>query len=127
MNWLNGNRDKNEDEINRLKSEINHLRVLISKSRSPLLFTEEGDFLTERLLSHPIKFSLNGVSLTEISSHEIESRSQVAERIITSYMKAIKDEGKSALKREGEDLWTGLLRNELPDLLKAIEDKDPKN
>lgn len=126
MNWLNGNRYKNQEEINKLKNEIIHLRDLISKSRSPVLFSEESDFLTERLLSHPVKVGLNGVSLIEIPSHAIESRSQVAERLIASYMKAIDDESKSALKREGEDLWTGLLRNELPDLLSAIEDKDPK-
>lgn len=126
INWLNGKRSNDRAEINRLKIELQNLRELISKSRSPLLFTEQSDFFTERLLSHPVNVSLNGVSLTEIPPYNIEDRIKVAERIIKSYLKAINDEDKSVLKREGEDLWTGLLRNELPELLSSIENNNPQ-
>lgn len=109
-----------------LKNQIIEKEKLISLSRSPYLFSQESDFLTERLMSHPVKSSSVNFNLESIKTKTIENRVDVAERLISAYHKALHDESKSPLKREGEDLWTGLLRNELPDLLNAIESKNPE-
>lgn len=118
---VNATRNENID-LRRLLLEKDNL---IKKSRSPVLFCQENDFLTERLMSHPVKSIESNFVLDSIHTKHIENRVAVAERLISSYHKAIDDESKSSLKRDGEDLWTGLLRNELPDLLNAIESRNP--
>lgn len=108
----------------RLVHELEEKNRLIVQSRSPALFSSSDDFLTEKLLSHPIK-SLNAeLQLASEPAGNIENRVAVAERLIKAYHKALADEVNSPLRREGEDLWTGLLRNELPELLSAIDSHD---
>ena len=53
-------------------------------------------------------------------------RVQICERLLESYNLAIRDEGRSPLKREGEDLWSQILRNEFPKILAAIENGDAR-
>lgn len=108
----------------RLTHEIEKKTSLISQSRSPALFNCNDDFLTERLLSHPIKSLSGSLTLASEPARHIANRVEVAERLIKAYHKALADEAASPLRREGEDLWTGLLRNELPELLNAIDSRD---
>jgi hypothetical protein len=54
------------------------------------------------------------------------NRTRVAARLIEAYHAALRDEALSPLKREGDDMWTGLLRSELPELLAAIDHRDPE-
>lgn len=116
--------NKIRNENVRLTHEIENQATLISQSRSPSLFKSSDDFLTERLLSHPANSLNSTLTLSSESARHIETRVEVAERLIKAYHKALADEANSPLRREGEDLWTGLLRNELPELLEAIDSHD---
>lgn len=103
------NKIRHENSI--LNDRLLNIETLISSSRSPLLFSSENDFLTERLMSHPAKVGTTNIELKSISANDINNRVEVAERLIAAYHLAIEDEIRSPLKRDGEDLWTGLLRN----------------
>lgn len=109
-----------------LNERILSAEKLISASRSPRLFSSENDFLTERLMSHPVRIETNNIELKSIGTSDIKNRVSVADRLIKSYHRAIENEALSPLKRDGEDLWTGLLRNELPDLMAAIDQRNPE-
>ncbi|KAF2988883.1 hypothetical protein OGR47_19355 (plasmid) [Methylocystis sp. MJC1] len=107
-----------------LEQRLADLTKLISESRSPGLFSESG-LLTERLLAHPAKFPLPPVRFASKPAEQKNNRVEVAARLIAAYHKALDDEPASALKRQGEDLWTGLLRNELPQLIECVETRNP--
>lgn len=109
-----------------LNQKLSNTENLIASSRSPLLFKSENDFLTERLISHPVRVETKYIELKSIGADDITSRIEVAERLIAAYHLAIEDEALSPLKRDGEDLWTGLLRNELPELMAAIDQRNPE-
>ncbi len=108
-----------------LKNELSAINERSLHARSPALFHHKDDFLTERLLSHPLK-KMPPVMLKSLPAKEMDSRVAVASRLIDAYHFSLESEKYSPLKREGEDLWTGLLRNELPDLLAAIDERDPE-
>jgi len=118
------NKIRHENSI--LNEQLLNIEKLISSSRSPLLFRSENDFLTERLMSHPVRFAKTNIELKSIDAGDINNRVEVAERLIAAYHLAIEDEIRSPLKRDGEDLWTGLLRNELPELMDAIDQRNPE-
>tara|TARA_R110000851_G_scaffold161185_1_gene304819 strand:- start:59 stop:1330 length:1272 start_codon:yes stop_codon:yes gene_type:complete len=105
--------------------EINRLHKVIEASRSPGLASSSEDMLTERLLAHPANSPLPNIELTSIPATAKDNRVEIADRLITAYHKALSDEKESPIKRDGEDLWTGLLRKELPDLMESIDKKDP--
>ena len=105
--------------------ENNHLKSLIASSRSPGLLGSTQDILTERLMSHPVMVARPKVLLASEPAISKDNRISVAERLIASYHKSIEDEVYSSLRREGEDLWTGLLRNELPELISCVENRQP--
>ncbi|WP_455851524.1 putative sugar O-methyltransferase [Pantoea endophytica] len=118
------NKVRHENTI--LNAKVSNVDSLISYSRSPFLFDSKADFLTERLMSHPVRIDTPTIELESIGVSEITNRIEVADRLITSYHKAIEDESLSPLKRDGEDLWTKLLRNELPDLMASIDQRNPE-
>ena len=105
---------------------LKELNSLIMASRSPGLFDSNKDFLTERLLAHPVKDPMPSITLVSECATEKPNSVAIADRLIRSYHKALEDEEHSSLKRDGEDLWTGLIRNELPELLETINRKDPE-
>ncbi len=111
-------------EYSKKDEELNHLKKLIDHSRSPGLFSKEEDFLTERLLSHPVKSPLPQMSLTSYQCEKKKNRIRVAERLLAAYHKALTDEKNSPLQREGDDLWSGLISSELTGLLDALAQKD---
>ncbi|MBB3542447.1 putative sugar O-methyltransferase [Rhizobium sp. BK399] len=106
--------------------ELGRLRALIAGSRSPGLFDTAEDFLTERLTAHPIRNPLPSVALSSHGAVPDANRIKIAERLIDAYHKALADEHQSPLKRTSEDLWTGLLRQELPELMRTIDQRDPE-
>jgi hypothetical protein len=109
------------------QTNIDNLLGLISKSRSPSLFNSQADFQTERLLAHPAITPLPNVKLGSISAADKENRIQVADRLLRAYHISLEDEKASPLKREGDDLWTDLIRKELPELMQIIEGKNPEH
>jgi hypothetical protein len=106
------------------EQETSRLRSLISNSRSPGLFERESDFLTERLLAHPASTPLPSVELATRPPRAMPDRVVIAKRLIDAYQKACADEIDSQMRREGEDLWSDLIRRELPDLIEAIDQGD---
>jgi len=106
------------------KSKVRKFNSIPRASRSPALNSSPDDLLTERLLSHPVIEPFPRVSLGSKLANNNEYRIIVAERLLTAYHKSLADEKYSPLKREGEDLWTGIIRNELPELISFIEERD---
>ncbi len=112
--------------------EIASLKSLLENSsgrvltRSPGLSSSESDLRTERLLAHPAILPLPEVSLGSHPASDNPDRIVVAERLLNAYHKSLEDEHKSRLRREGEDVWTGLIRNELPELMEIIENRNTK-
>jgi hypothetical protein len=125
----------NPDEIERsveeqayhmsLEQQLADLSEIVAESRSPGLFTKSG-LLTDRLLAHPAKSPLPPVRLVTRPAESKSDRVAVARRLIAAYHTAIEGESKSPLRRHGEDLWTGLLRTELPALIECVEGRDPE-
>jgi hypothetical protein len=66
------------------------------------------------------------IQLVSQSTVDSPGRVQICERLIRSYNLAIQDERRSPLKREGEDLWSPILRKELPNVLAALENGDAR-
>lgn len=114
------------NHVGKLQQQLAEQQTLISASRSPALFDMEEDFKTERLVAHPMASWPSGIRLGSIGPTDKYNRIAAAERLIRAYHCALEDEKKSSLKREGEDLWTGLIRNELPELTRAVDQKKPK-
>ena len=108
-----------------VSNELAQLRETIAASRYPGLSASPSDMLTERLLGHPVKSPRPAPVLLSVPPRELPSRVKIAERLVAAYHKSLDDEKHSSMRREGEDLWTGLLRNELPELMKSIDDRDP--
>jgi hypothetical protein len=106
------------------QEELNSLKKILGKSRSPGLLELDDDYLTERLLAHPALSPLPSLNLRSEPATSTPDRIIICERLIAAYHKSLKDEANSPMKREGEDLWSGLLRNELPSLMEAIDKKD---
>jgi hypothetical protein len=111
------------DEVIGLQTEIQKFK---SYARSPALNNSPDGLFTQRLLSHPVTKPLPEVRLGSSPAEDNPQRTLAAERLIAAYHNAIADEQKSPLAREGEDLWTGLIRTELPDLMSMIEAGDAK-
>jgi hypothetical protein len=109
-------------QVRETKGRLNELEQLIRESSSPAL----RNSLTQKLLAHPAITPLPRIELGSQPAIENPRRVEVAERLLAAYHKALDDEKRSPLKREGEDLWTGLIRNELPELMSIIETHDPK-
>ncbi|WP_417385601.1 putative sugar O-methyltransferase [Gimesia sp.] len=109
-----------------LEKEIARLNEIINHSRSPALFQSKDDLLTERLLAHPAIIPLPEVSISSSPAIDNSNREIVAERLLDAYHKSLEDEHKSSLRREGEDVWTELIRNELPDLMAMVENRKAK-
>jgi hypothetical protein len=107
--------------------ELSRMNNIVEKSRSPGLFKTAEELLTDRLLAHPATDPLPSAKLSSQEAIENPRRVLVADRLITSYYRALENEKRSPLKREGEDLWTGLIRNELPELMDTIEQKHPES
>lgn len=101
------------------------LRKIIQASRSPGLSDSLESLWTDRLMAHPVRSPLPDVELSSAPAIDTPNRVQVAKRLLDAYHKALSDEKFSNLKRKGEDLWTGLLRKELPDLMRSIDQRDP--
>lgn len=109
-------------ELNTL--QIKSLINLISKSRSPGLFKFEDDFLTERLLAHPVKLPIQSLTLKTSPAIDNQDRILIAERLLSSYHKAIITQPPFNLIRKGDDLWSNLVRDEFSDLLEIINRRD---
>jgi hypothetical protein len=107
--------------------ELSRLNNIVDKSRSPGLFKSTEELLTDRLLAHPAKDPLPSAKLSSQGAIDNPNRVLVADRLITSYHRALENEERSPLKREGEDLWSSLIRNELPELMDTIERRHPES
>lgn len=79
---------------------------------------------TEKLLAHPLGAYVPHIELHSAPAKENPDRIVAAERLLTAYHKAVADEAKSPLKKVEEDMWTGILRKELPELMAAIESRN---
>jgi hypothetical protein len=108
------------------QQQFNQLNDLIQKSRSPELFNDCQDFLTERLMAHPVSRPMPAIDLSSKGAVKSHNSIAIANRLLKSYHMAIEDEKKSPFKRDGEDLWSKLIRDELPELMDAIDRKDPE-
>ncbi|AFY38486.1 hypothetical protein Lepto7376_2195 [[Leptolyngbya] sp. PCC 7376] len=113
-------------EVTSKEEQIERLKNLITHSRSPALFNSLDDFSTERLLSHPAIHPLPNTRIGSEEALDNPNRIKVAERLLNAYHQSLGDEKKSNLNRNGEDLWTGILRDELPDLMEAIDKGNAK-
>jgi hypothetical protein len=78
-------------------------------------------------MAHPARAPLPKVELVSTPAFATPDRVAVAERLLAAYQKAIAAEPHSAMRRSGEDMWSQLLRSELPDLFDAIANQDPAN
>jgi hypothetical protein len=110
--------------VNLQNEKLHELKLIIEKSRSPALSNSQDELLTERLLAHPAIPPLPAIQLGSHPAVDNPQRIKVAERLLTAYHKALDDEIRAPLKRDGEDLWMGLIRNELPELMAIIEQHD---
>ncbi len=111
-------------DVVRLENEARKFDSIKEYCRSPALCDSPDDLLTERLLSHPVLEPFPNVRLGCSHAEDSPERIIVAKRLLTAYHKSINDEQLSPLRREGEDLWTGLIRSELPELMSIIEEKN---
>lgn len=118
-------RNLQSEKVN-AESKLQSTMGILQKTRSPALTNLEDDCLTERLLAHPALSPLPSVQLGSSLAINSAERLVISERLLAAYHKAIKDEAMSPMRREGEDLWTSLIRDELPDLMQAIDQKDAK-
>ena len=112
------------NETIKLQSEIQKINGRKNHSRSPALCNSSDDLLTERLLSHPVVEAFPKVVLGKCFAEDNPQRILVAERLLKAYHKSVRDEKLSTLQRKGEDLWTGLIRNELPELMSYIDESN---
>ena len=108
-----------------LENELQEMRSRVDISRSPALSNSQEDLLTDRLLAHPVNYPFPKVKLGSEPAIDNPNRIEIAERLLDAYHNAMESEKLSPLKRDGEDLWSRLIRNELPELISAIEKKDP--
>jgi len=104
--------------------QIKSLINLINQSRSPGLFRFEDDFLTERLLAHPVKLPMQSLNLKTSPAIDNKDRILIADRLLSAYDKAAINKPPSNLIRNGDDLWSNLIRDELSDLLEIIESRN---
>ena len=95
--------------------------------RSPFLSSYPEDLLTDRLMSHPVRSSFEHLQIGSSPAIDLPDRISIAERLLTAYQKARNDEVNAGIKREGEDMWTEILRKEVPELIRAIEEGNAKN
>lgn len=105
--------------------EIIRSRKIIAATRSPGLADSPESLSTDRLMAHPVRNPFPNIELSSIPAEPRPNRIKIAERLIDAYHKSISEEKKSSLQRRSEDLWTGLLRQELPALMNSIDQKDP--
>ena len=70
--------------------------------------------------------TMPNIQLLSQSAVDRSDRVQICERLLQAYNLAIRDEGRSPLKREGEDLWSPILRNNFAKILAAIENGDAR-
>jgi hypothetical protein len=112
-----------------LTARTNALDALVARFArvpSPGLTDSDAARHTERLLAHAIGPQAPTAVLGSHPADDRPNRTRVAARLIDAYHAALRDEALSPLKREGDDMWTGLLRSELPELLAAIDRRDPE-
>jgi hypothetical protein len=113
-------------ENERKDQSISSIKTILEKTRSPGLCQFEDDHLTEKLLAHPALAPLPTIRLKSSSAKNNSNRLIICERLLNAYHKSIRDESISKLKRAGDDLWSNLLRTELPPLMEAIDKNDAK-
>lgn len=104
---------------------VAELERLISNSRSPGLFQNDQDFLTERLMAHPVKKKYPRLTLASSPPIENIDRVGVAERLLAAYTLTKQEGAKSPLQREGDDMWSNLLKTELSDIGEVLDKGDP--
>src|SRR5262249_10838280 len=109
------------EQVHKTQARLYELEHVISESKNPAL----RNTLLQRLLAHPAIAPLPNIQLDSHPPIQNPHRVRVADRLLTAYHKALADEARSPLKREGEDLWTGVIRNDFPELLSIIEQRDP--
>ena len=121
------------EEVRRLRranaaqaAELAALTTRLARVPSPGLTESDAGRHTERLLAHALGSQAPAAVLGSHPADDRPNRARVAARLIDAYHAALRDEALSPLKREGDDMWTGLLRSELPELLAAIERRDPE-
>jgi hypothetical protein len=105
---------------------IERLSEILANTHSPGLSHSVEELMTAKLLAHPAKDPMPAVELAAIPAEERPNRVRIAERLITAYHRALADEARSPMQRQGEDLWTSLLRGELPELMATVERRDPE-
>jgi hypothetical protein len=119
---------KFKESSNDFQTEAIRLQTEVQKSKayssSPALDHSPDGLFTKKLLSHPVTKPFPDVRLGSTPAEDNPQRTLAAERLLTAYQKSIEDEQKSPMRREGEDLWTGLIRTELPELMAIIEKMD---
>jgi len=111
-----------ENENN--SKDLKFVRNILGKTRSPGLCEFDDDYLTEKLLAHPALAPLPNIKLKSSAGKNNSNRVAICKRLLNAYHKSINDESKSPLKRVGDDLWSDLLRTELPLLKEAIDKND---
>jgi hypothetical protein len=93
-------------------------------SPSPGLSSCAEDLLTERLMAHPTTTPLPEARLASAPALDLPDRVAVAERLLAAYLSALEAEGSSPMIRDGEDIWTSIMRHDLPELFSSIEKQD---
>jgi hypothetical protein len=112
---------KSPDALEACRAEVAALRNLAGQTRSPALFGNSEALRVSRFLAHPVCSNVAAIALGSVKADDRPDRVAVARRLITAYKKALADEPRSPLRRQGEDIWTRILREELPPLLKHVE------
>ncbi len=105
------------DALATCQAQMAAVRKLIAHTRSPAVFGRPEAMNVDRVLAHPLRSAVAPVSFGSVKADDRPNRIAVAQRLIVAYHKALADEPSSPLRRKGEDIWTRILRDELPPLL----------
>lgn len=110
------------DALAACQAQMTSVRKLIAHTRSPALFGRAESMNVDRVLAHALRSAVAPISFGSVKADNRPNRIAIAQRLIVAYRKALADEPSSPLRRKGEDIWTRILRDELPPLLKHIEE-----
>lgn len=84
--------------------------------------TEKGR--QDYVLSHAYRRGNPTSGLTRVAARDMSGRAETARRLLAAYTRAKADEAQTCFHRQQDDLWSELVRNELGDLLRILEQGD---
>jgi len=110
-----------------LKEETQFRLKLLSEIHEMQVFAEFTQSVKSNgHLSNLIKIPFPKIEFSNSQPVHNLQRTEIAERLLAAYFKALEDEKTASIRRSGNDLWTTVLDTELADLISVIEKKNAK-